>query len=291
MIISPWSGSRGKQSLPTPESHPRQPDSPTRRQKSSCAKKVFIVFFFSAKTNQPAAASGSVRFFRQEKSLRNNKTPGLPPPQPSQLFHLNLLLAPQFALRSDGIENIFYGRCSLKPILSGKRLRQKLFRKNRSDVTGKIPRQLSIKTLWFGPWILFPSLKLGGTSEKYFRFGQLGGSYSFHVPAKGSLFCIGWKLHEIRLYLKHLQHIKVEYMLSLSLCMHCLCSILSWFPISEENCGFFRKLLEAKSLQCFRRPEFEWVGVDTISRVKLAPPSTSQAEQNVLNSFDLMEDN
>ena len=174
--FSPWSGSRGKQSLPTPESHPRQPDSPTRRQKSSwkksfdcflffSAKKVSIVFSFfhqKKKPNQPAAASGSVRFFRQEKSLRNNKTPGLPPPQPSQLFHLNLLLAPQFALRSDGIENIFYGRCSLKPILSGKRLRQKLFRKNRSDVTGKIPRQLSIKTLWFGPWILFPSLKLGG---------------------------------------------------------------------------------------------------------------------------------
>ena len=127
--FSPWSGSRGKQSLPTPESHPRQPESPTRRQKSSCAKKkVTIVFFFSAK-KQPAAASGSVRFFRQEKSLRNNKTPGLPPPQPSQLFHLNLLLAPQFALRSDGIE-IFFGRCFLKPILSGKRLRQKLFRKN-----------------------------------------------------------------------------------------------------------------------------------------------------------------
>ena len=201
MIKSPWSGSRGKQSLPTPESHPRQPDSPTRRQKSSCAQKKFRLFSFQQKkTNQPAAASGSVRFFRQEKSLRNNKTPGLPPPQPSQLFHLNLLLAPQFALRSDGIENIFFGRCSLKPILSGKRLRQKLFRKNRSDVTGKIPRQLSIKTLWFGPWILFPSLKLGGTSEKYFRFGQLGGSYCFHVPAKGSLFCIGWKLHKIRLY-------------------------------------------------------------------------------------------
>ena len=145
MIISPWSGSRGKQSLPTPESHPRQPDSPTRRQKSSCAQIFFSRFFLFF--YQPAAASGSVRFFRQEKSLRNNKTPGLPPPQPSQLFHLNLLLAPQFALRSDGIENIFFGRCSLKPILSGKRLRQKLFRKNRSDVTGKIPRQLSIKTL------------------------------------------------------------------------------------------------------------------------------------------------
>ena len=35
LIIIPCSGSKGKQSLPTPESHPRHPESPTRRQKSS----------------------------------------------------------------------------------------------------------------------------------------------------------------------------------------------------------------------------------------------------------------
>ena len=254
------------------------------------AKKVSIVFFQKKPTNLRQRAGACV--FSDKRKVWGTTRARVSLHLNHRNFStwiccllLNLLWDPM------ALKTLFYGRCSLKPILSGKRLRQKLFRKNRSDVTGKIPRQLSIKTLWFGPWILFPSLKLGGTSEKYFRFGQLGGSHCFHVPAKGSLFCIGWKLHEIRLYLKHLQHIKVEYMLSLSLCMHCLCSILSWFPISEENCGFFRELLEAKSLQCFRRPEFEWVGVDTISRVKLAPPSTSQAEQNVLNSFDLMEHN
>ena len=138
--LSPWSGSRGKQSLPTPESHPRQPDSPTRRQKSSCAQKKFRLFSFQQKkTNQPAAASGSVRFFRQEKSLRNNKTPGLPPPQPSQLFHLNLLLAPQFALRSDGIE-IFFGEVFPKANLIRQEAQTKAFQKEQIRCYWKNPK-------------------------------------------------------------------------------------------------------------------------------------------------------
>ena len=44
-ILLPWSGSIGKQSLPTPESHPRHPESPTRRQKSSCARHNIFWFF------------------------------------------------------------------------------------------------------------------------------------------------------------------------------------------------------------------------------------------------------
>ena len=43
LTIVPWSGSTGKQSLPTPESHPRQPESPTNRQKSSCTVLILLI--------------------------------------------------------------------------------------------------------------------------------------------------------------------------------------------------------------------------------------------------------
>ena len=253
MIKSPWSGSRGKQSLPTPESHPRQPDSPTRRQKSSCAqkkfrlfsffsaKKVLIVFsffqqkifdcflfsankvsivfffqhkkfrlfsffqqkkfwlfsFFSKKNNQPTCGSERERaFFPTREKSEEQQEPGSPSTSTIATFPLESVACSSICSEIRWHWKHFFWEVFPKANLIRQEAQTKAFQKEPIRCNWKNPKT----TIFKNTLILFPSLKLSGTYEKYFSFGQLGGSYCFHVPAKGSLFCIGWKLHEIRLY-------------------------------------------------------------------------------------------